>query len=272
VKIGFIGAGNMAEAIIKGIVKNGTDPKDVYISDIDRGKVEALAGACGVNVAGGNLEIMEKCKFIILAVKPNLMKPVIGEIKHLLSCEKHILVSIAAGMSLEKLEGFADMPEVPVIRVMPNVNSAICMGMTAICKNSFVEQGAYEYIKGLFEKTGKIAELEESFFPLFGALAGSSPAFSYLFIESLAKCAHKVGMPKALAVEIAAQTVLGSAALILASGKHPWELIDSVCSPGGTTIEGICTLEREGFPAAIVSCLDACMAKDNIIAGREKSK
>ncbi|MCL2566189.1 MAG: pyrroline-5-carboxylate reductase [Defluviitaleaceae bacterium] len=269
-KIGFIGAGNMAEAIIKGIVKNGVDPNSVYINDLDRAKVKNLVKTCSVKGLSANLDIVKECGLIILAVKPHLLKPVIGEIRHLLNPKEHTLVSIAAGISLEMLEGFANVAEIPVIRVMPNVNSAVCMGMTAMCKNIFVGDAPYNYTKGLFEKIGKTAELSEGFFPLFGALAGSSPAFTYLFIESLAKGAHKAGMPKAQAVEIAAQAVLGSAALILESGKHPWELIDSVCSPGGTTIEGICALEREGFPAAVVSCMDTCMAKDKLIMERNK--
>jgi len=269
-EIGFIGAGNMAEAIIKGIVKNGVDRKNVYISDIDRVKVQALADSCGVNGVKGNLEVVENCELIILAVKPHLMKFVIEEIRHLLRPKSHTLVSIAAGITLEMLEGFADTPELPVIRLMPNVNSAVCKGMTAMCTNGFVRNDVYGYTKEIFEKIGKVAELDESFFPLFGALAGSSPAFSYLFIENLAKAAHKAGMPKAQAVEITAQAVLGSAALVLESGRHPWELIDSVCSPGGTTIEGIATLEKEGFPAAVVSCLDSCMAKDKVIMERNK--
>jgi len=269
-KIGFIGAGNMAEAIIKGMVKNGADIESIHAYDPDGEKVQRLVNACGVVAEPDNLSIAAKCELVVLAVKPHLIKPVLSEISHLLDPKAQTIISIAAGISLEMLENFAGVFELPVIRVMPNVNSAVLMGMTAVCKNNFVKKEPYEQAKQIFEKIGKIAELEEPFFPLFGALAGSSPAFTFLFIESLAKCAHKAGMPKAKALEIAAQVVLGSAALVLETGKHPWELIDSVCSPGGTTIEGICTLEREGFPSAVVSCLDSCMAKDKIITERNK--
>jgi len=269
-KIGFIGSGNMATAIIRGMVGNGTDSRSVYISDIDPAKVGELASECGVTIAADNCEIVKNCELIVLAVKPHLIKPVLEECGHLLDAATHTLISIAAGVTLEMLEGFADLPKIPVIRVMPNVNSAICLGMTAICKNDFVKTPSYEFIKQAFEKIGKVAELEENFFPLFAALAGSSPAFTYLFIDSLAKAAHKAGLPKTVATGIAAQAVLGSAALVLESGKHPQELIDSVCSPGGTTIEGICTLEKEGFPASIVACIDACMAKDKAIMEKNK--
>lgn len=269
-KIGFIGSGNMAQAIIRGMVKNGTDPKSVYASALGPRRVQALANECGINAVSSNSEIVKNCELIVLAVKPHLIKSVLEECSHLLDSSRHTLISIAAGLSLEMLEGFSNVPKIPVIRVMPNVNSAICMGMTAMCKNDFVSSDAYEYTKQAFEKIGKVAELDEHFFPLFAALAGSSPAFTYLFIDSLAKCAHKAGLPKEIATGIAAQAVLGSAALILESGKHPWELIDSVCSPGGTTIEGICSLERDGFVSAIVNCIDTCMAKDKAIMERNQ--
>ena len=268
--IGFIGAGNMAKAIIKGMVKNGAKAGSIHIYDPDADRTKELAEAYGVLAMPGNAEIAEACELLVLAVKPHLIKTVLGEISHKLDPDRHTLISIAAGISLTMLEGFAAVPHIPVIRVMPNVNSAVLQGMSALCKNSFVQDTPYEYTKLIFEKVGKITELEENFFPLFSAIAGSSPAFTFLFIESLAKAAHKAGMPKAKAVEIAAQAVLGSAALVLESGKHSWELIDSVCSPGGTTIEGICTLEREGFTSAIVSCIDTCMAKDRAITEKNK--
>jgi len=269
-KIGFIGSGNMAAAIIKGMVGHGTDAKSVYISDIDTAKTDELSSECCVNVCATNSELVSACELIVLAVKPHLIKPVLAECAHLLDASKHTLISIAAGVSLETLGGFSGTDRMPIIRIMPNVNSAIAMGMSAICKNNFVADAPYEYTKQAFEKIGKVAELDESFIPHFAAIAGSSPAFTYLFIDSLAKAAHKAGLPKSVATDIAAQAVLGSAALVMQSGKHPQELIDSVCSPGGTTIEGICTLEREGFPAAIVACIDACLAKDRAIMEKNK--
>jgi len=268
-KIGFIGAGNMAAAIIRGMVKNGTDAKNVYISDIDETKTMELAHECGVNITS-NGGLVERCDLVVLAVKPHLIKSVLEELKGSLTSDRHTIVSIAAGVYLEMLENFAGVKNMPIIRVMPNVNSAIAMGMSAICKNEFVSEPAYEYIKQAFEQIGKVEELAEHFFPLFGAIAGSSPAFTYLFIDSLAKAAHKAGLPKSIATGIVAQAVLGSAALVMESGKHPQELIDSVCSPGGTTIEGICTLDREGFPAAIVACIDKCLEKDKVLTERSK--
>jgi len=261
-KTGFIGSGNMAGAIIKGAVKNGINAKDIYTYDLDGSKVSELVNSCGIISAASNRQIAEECEIIILAVKPHLLRGVLEDLKENLNSQRHVLVSIAAGTSIEMLENFACVSNIPVIRIMPNINAIALESMTSICRNSHVDDEKYEYVKNLFAKVGRVMELEENFFGIFGALAGSSPAFSYLFIDSLAKAAHKAGLPKAKALEIAAQAVLGSAAMLLSSDQHPWELIDSVCSPGGTTIEGICALEDNGFQAAVVKCLDACMAKD----------
>ena len=271
-KTGFIGSGNMAGAIIKGAVKNGINPKDIYTYDLDYSKVSEIANSCGIIATTSNEQILDECEIIVLAVKPHLINGVLENCRDKINTEKHVLVSIAAGTSIEMLESFADIKNIPVVRIMPNINAMALESMTSICRNSRVNDEKYEYVKDLFSKVGRVMELEENFFGIFGALAGSSPAFSYLFIDSLAKAAHKAGLPKAKALEIAAQTVLGSAAMLLASDKHPWELIDSVCSPGGTTIEGICTLEDNGFQAAIVKCLDACMAKDALIMEKNKLK
>ncbi|MDL2248209.1 pyrroline-5-carboxylate reductase [Tyzzerella sp. OttesenSCG-928-J15] len=269
-KTGFIGSGNMAGAIIRGIVKNGINPADIYTYDLDKEKVAQLAGECGIKAADSNEQIGEECEVIVLAVKPHLIKGVLEGMRHTLNSEKQVLVSIAAGTSIEMLENFAGVEKMPVIRVMPNINVTVLQGISSVCANKYVKAEQLEFVKNMFEKVGKVVELEENFFGIFGALAGSSPAFAYLFIESLAMAAHKAGMPKAKAVEIAAQAVLGSSAMVLESGKHPWELIDSVCSPGGTTIEGIFTLENNGFQAAVVKCIDACMAKDAAIMNKNK--
>ena len=271
-KTGFIGSGNMAGAIIKGAVKNGANPKDIYTYDLDNAKVSELSNSCGIVSAVSNEQIIDECEIIVLAVKPHLISGVLATCKDKLNANKHVLVSIAAGTSIEMLEAFADVENIPVIRVMPNINAIALESMTSICRNGHVTHEKYEFVKDLFSKVGRVMELEENFFGIFGALAGSSPAFSYLFIDSLAKAAHKAGLPKAKALEIAAQAVLGSAAMLLSSDKHPWELIDSVCSPGGTTIEGICTLEDNAFQATVVKCLDACMAKDALIMKKNKLK
>ena len=271
-KIGFIGSGNMAGAIIKGAVINGVNPKDIYTYDLDVEKVSLLVNSCGIAAAASNEEIFDECEIIVLAVKPHLISGVLSACRNKINTSKHVLVSIAAGTSIEMLENFAGVENVPVIRIMPNINAIALESMTSICRNKHVNDDKYSFVNDLFGKVGRVIELEENFFGIFGALAGSSPAFSYLFVDSLAKAAHKAGLPKAKALEIAAQAVLGSAAMMLASDKHPWELIDSVCSPGGTTIEGICTLEDNGFQAAVVKCLDACMAKDAMMMEKNKLK
>lgn len=145
---------------------------------------------------------------------------------------------------------------------MPNINAKVGAAMSALCANQQVTQAQKELVARLFCAVGQVKELDESFFPLFGVIAGSAPAFAYLFIDSLARAAVKNGMQKQAALEIAAQTVLGSAKLILESGEHPWVLIDQVCSPGGTTIEGIAALQETGFETGIRKAVDAALEKD----------
>lgn len=171
------------------------------------------------------------------------------------------MISIAAGKTLGFIEealGFSPA----LVRVMPNINAKVGAAMSAFCANQQVTQEQKKLVARLFCAIGQVKELDEAFFPLFGVIAGSAPAFAYLFIDSLARAAVKNGMQKQVALEIAAQTVLGSAKLILEGGEHPWALIDQVCSPGGTTIEGIAALQDAGFEAGVRKSVDAALEKD----------
>ncbi|MDR2898749.1 MAG: pyrroline-5-carboxylate reductase [Clostridiales bacterium] len=262
---GFIGAGNMAGALIRGFVKAGISADTIYAYNRSPQKAESLKKECNINFAASYKDILDNCRIVVLAVKPHLMAGMLNDIKKDLDKSRHVLLSIAAGTSLDMLTKFAGVKGMPVIRVMPNVNVSVGEGVTALCRNEFVQDADYEYAMTLFSGVGKAVEIEERMFPIFGALAGSSPAFSYYFIEALARAAHKAGMPKSMALEIAAQAVSGSAKMFLSANKHPWELIDMVCSPGGTTIEGISALEEYGFSTAVCKCLDACMEKDRVI-------
>ena len=171
------------------------------------------------------------------------------------------MISIAAGKTLgfiEEVLGFSPA----LVRVMPNINAKVGAAMSAFCANQQETQEQKKLVARLFYAIGQVKELDEAFFPLFGVIAGSAPAFAYLFIDSLARAAVKNGMQKQVALEIAAQTVLGSAKLILEGGEHPWALIDQVCSPGGTTIEGIAALQDAGFEAGVRKSVDAALEKD----------
>ncbi|GFI61600.1 pyrroline-5-carboxylate reductase [Clostridiales bacterium] len=262
-KYGFIGAGNMASAIIKGMTigTNSFNGKDIYVYNIHRSSAESLSEKCGTNVCDSAQELINCCDVIILAVKPNVLPEVIKEVKEKLLEKSPLLISIAAGKTIEFLQGITD-PQIPIVRVMPNINAKVGCSTSAFCTSDSVTEEQKDIVKSLFSTIGSITELPEKLFSIHGVIGGSAPAFAYLYIDALARAAVKAGMSKPMALEMTAQTVLGSAKMVLESGEHPWALIDQVCSPGGTTIEGICSLEANGFEAAIHQAFDSVYEKD----------
>lgn len=260
--IGFIGSGNMAGAIIKGLLAASLYRADeIAVADITPEASQKCAARLGVQAADTAQELIRRSETVVLAVKPVVFSTLLPDISPALRETKPLLISIAAGKTLDFIEkalGFSPA----LVRVMPNINAKAGAAMSAFCANQHVTQEHKQLVAQLFGAVGQIRELDESFFPLFGVIAGSAPAFAYLFIDSLARAAVKNGMGKQAALEIAAQTVLGSAKLILESGEHPWALIDQVCSPGGTTIEGIAALQESGLETAIRRAVDAAVEKD----------
>lgn len=260
--IGFIGGGNMAGAIIRGLLAAGAyRPDEILVTDITPEHSRKCAGQLGVACADTARELIGGADTVVLAVKPAALPALLPEIAAPLRAQNPLVVSIAAGKTLGFLEerlGFSPA----LVRVMPNINAKAGASMSAFCANQNVSQEQKALVARVFGAVGQVRELEESFFPLFGVIAGSAPAFAYLFIDALARAAVKNGMKKQEALEIAAQTVLGSAKLILESGEHPWSLIDQVCSPGGTTIEGIAALQENGLETAVRKAVDAALEKD----------
>lgn len=261
-KIGFIGAGNMAQAIIHGLIhKEVVVPQDIFLSAGHFSSAEAVAAATGVTALAENTAVIEAADVIILAVKPNLLSKVLPEIAPVLAAEKP-LVSIAAGVSLERLAELLGKPQQPFIRVMPNVNVSVEAGVSAICNNEYVLETALADVKELFSAVGGVYEIAEKDFSTFVGLAGSSPAYVYMFIDAISRAGVLNGMPKKLATEIAAKAVLGSAKRLLEGTESPWELVDQVSSPGGTTVEGVVTLEKTGFIPSVIEGIDATIKKD----------
>lgn len=263
-KIGFIGAGNMAGAIIKGIVSMGhTQPGDIYCHDVLPEKMDSMKAETGINLCRSNTELVDKADVVVLAVKPHFFQSVLSPISGQLSQKAPLIVSIAAGKTLETIQALLGPGAcLPIVRVMPNVNAMIGEGVAAICGNSNASEEQVRYVMEMFGAVGTSIRLAEKDFGVFTALAGSSPAFTYLFIDALARGGVKNGLPKDLATRIAAQTVLGSARMVLESKECPWSLIDKVCSPGGTTISGLMSLEESAFPASVMKCVDAVVARD----------
>lgn len=262
-KIGFIGAGNMAKAIIDGWVARKTiDTKDILIHSAHRNNYESYANRMGIKAYSTNSDLVRDADIIFMAVKPFILASVIDEIKEVVT-EKKLIISMASGVSLAEINDcFGDNKEIPTIRIMPNVNVEINEGMTAFVRNKFVSDIIYEQIKSLFDDLGRTLEMPEKDFSIFVALAGSSPAYVYYFIDAMARSGVKYGLTKKEATEIAAQAVLGSAQKVLVGTKSPMDMVDDVCSPGGTTIAGLLAMEEAGFLTAVVKGIDATVLKD----------
>lgn len=259
-KLGFIGCGNMASAIIGGAVKSAfVNGEEIAVFDVDGKKAEELKTQYGVNIASSTKELAKNCEFVVLAVKPQIFPIVLPEIKEYLKAN---VVSIGAGKTLEYISSFLN-GNTPIIRVMPNINAKVGASMSAVCRNDFADDKALDFVKGLCCSFGEVTEIPESQFALFGVIAGCSPAYSFMFIDSMAREAVKNGMKKDEALKICAQAVLGSAKMVLEdSENNPWALINSVCSPGGTTIEGVAKLQEEKFDTAVMDAVKASLEKD----------
>lgn len=255
-KIGFIGAGKMAQAIISGLDK---EKFEVYISSRDFEKTSIIAKNLGVNQAKDNIELSKSVDVVIMSVKPQVMPKVLTEVKDYL--EGKLMLSIAAGLTLENLADLTSK-QLEIVRIMPNINATIKESTTAICPNELVADNNLEIAKEIFSSIGQIFQIEEKDFSTFSAIAGSSPAFIYIFIDALSRAGVLHGMPKDLATEIVASTVSASANMLAQSGENPWSLVDKVSSPGGTTVEGVVSLEENKFVASVIDAVTKTIEKD----------
>ncbi|WP_409021569.1 pyrroline-5-carboxylate reductase [Dellaglioa sp. P0083] len=262
-KIGFIGAGNMARAIIEGLVEaDFTAPKEILVHSARESSYVPYAEANGFTALGSNAQVVSEADVVFLAVKPIILGKVLAEIKESVKKNKPMLISIVSGVSISEIELELDNSSVGILRTMPNVNATVSASMTALVGNDVLTDEQMKQGIDLFDTIGETMEVAEQDFSTFVALAGSSPAFIYLFIDTLARAGVKYGLPKDKATKIAAQAVLGSAKKVLATDEVPWKLIDEVSSPGGTTIAGLLAMEEAGFMNSIIKAVDATVAKD----------
>ncbi|MBE6032393.1 MAG: pyrroline-5-carboxylate reductase [Clostridiales bacterium] len=260
-KLGLIGIGNMGQAIVKGYIE--ADPgveKDIYAYHPDGEKAELFAAYLGLAGAFSNLEeLMAKCDMLLLAVKPGKFGEILPQMAPYMTSDK-VLVSVAAGITMGYMESFfAETPA--VIRVMPNTPCLVGAGMSALCRNEKVSDEAFGEAMKLFGSVGNAWAVEEKLMDAVVGVSGSGPAYVYMFIEAMADGAVAQGMPRDMAYEFAAQTVLGAAAMVLETGEHPGTLKDKVCSPGGTTIEAVCVLEAAGFRSTVMDAVQAAAEK-----------
>lgn len=259
-KIGFIGNGNMGNAILSGIIKSELiEKEDIIVSGKSKEKLEKTRDIYKVNTTLDNKEVGKISDIIILAVKPNIYPKVIGEIKKLVK-KNVIIINIAAGVSIEDIENYFER-ELKVVKAMPNTPAMVGEGMTAISFNDLLEEVDRENIKEIFNSLGKIEVVEEKLMDVVTALSGSSPAYMYLFIEAMADAAVLGGMTREKSYKMAAQAMIGAGRMILETNKYPGELKDMVTSPGGTTIEAVAKLEEKGFRDSIISAMRVCMEK-----------
>lgn len=263
--LGFIGCGNMASAIMNGIFSSfsvgGDEQIKFFAYDIYAPAVRKAAEQCNAVCCENETEVINNSDIVFLAVKPNVIASVLEKISNTVKAENPLLISIAAGKTLDFLSA-AVGKEARLVRVMPNINAKVGESVSAYCFNCNVIERDKEAVETLLSCFGKCLCLDESQFPIFGVLGGCSPAYAYMFIDALARAGVKNGMKKDDALKIAAQAVYGSAKMILESGEHPWRLVDNVCSPGGTTIEGVTSLQADGFESAVHNAVEKSLEKD----------
>ena len=255
-RLAFIGGGNMAEALLRGILAaNRIRPEDILATDVREERLVHLKTTYRIAVSSDNAAAARQAETVLLAVKPQKMNGVLTELKDAVG-EAQLLISIAAGVATPTIAAHFPHP-VRVVRVMPNMSALVLEGVSALARGGHATPEDLETTRQLFEAVGKVVVVDESLMDAVTGLSGSGPAYVFLIIEALADAGVKVGLPRDVALALAAQTVRGSARLVLETGKHPGELKDMVASPGGTTIAGLHALEQGAVRAALINAVEA---------------
>lgn len=255
-KLGFIGTGNMAGAIMGGIIQKGIfRPEQIIGADISEAGRQKAKEAYGIEVTEDNRKAAA-AEVLILSVKPQFYADAIAEIRDCIR-DDQLVITIAPGKTLSWLEEQFGK-RVKIVRTMPNTPALVGEGMTAACVNQYVTEEEKAYALKILNAFGKVELVPEHLIDAVVAVSGSAPAYVFMFIEAMADAAVAEGMPRAQAYEFAAQAVYGSAKMVLETGKHPGELKDMVCSPAGTTIEAVRVLEERGFRSAVMEAMRAC--------------
>ena len=262
--LGIIGAGNMAQAIIKGAIeKQVINANDIYVYDVDRTKLQSVEADFGIRPLSDIPAVCEHCDIVLLAIKPNVMPNVLSEIK------KHIgekpIVSIAAGWSADMIKEIVGNGK-KVQRLMPNTPLMVGEGMSVFESPSNLLDDEQAFVEQLFSSLGKIEHAPLKLMDAVTAVSGSGPAYVFMFIEALADAGVLCGLPRNQAIKLAAQTVMGASKMVLDTGTHPGTLKDAVCSPGGTTIEAVKSLESDAFRGSVIKAVERCAQKSKALA------
>ncbi|HTP29521.1 MAG TPA: pyrroline-5-carboxylate reductase [Anaeromyxobacteraceae bacterium] len=254
--IAFLGAGNMAEALVKGLLRaHVAEPREIICCDRREERGPELIQRYGVRFLKSNLEAVEESGIIVLSVKPQVMNKLLEEIAPSLD-DRKLVISIAAGVPIAAIERKVGRG-VRIIRTMPNTPALVGAGATALSAGERATQDDLKQARALFDAIGKSVVVDEPLLDAVTGLSGSGPAFIFLLIEALSDGGVKVGLPRAVAQDLAAQTVLGSAKLLIETGEHPGRLKDQVTSPGGTAIAGLHTLEAGGLRTTLMDAVEA---------------
>ena len=262
--LGFVGAGNMAQAIIAGAIEKGTLTADtVYVYDVDAARREDIAARFGVKAAGSLDILCKNSEMLLLAIKPNVMPAVLSELKSL-STDLPVL-SIAAGWSAQMIKDRLCRDH-KVLRLMPNTPLMVGEGMSVFETPTNFNDNEQAFASSIFSALGKVEYAPQKLMDAVTAVSGSGPAYVYIFIEALADAGVLCGLPRNTALTLAAQTVYGASKTVMDTGTHPGVLKDAVCSPGGTTIEAVKSLEQGGFRGAVIDAVEKCALKSKALA------
>lgn len=257
-RLGFIGTGNMGGALVRAACRTENGGRDVLIFNRTAARAEALADSCGCSVASDAAQAAREAEFVVLGVKPAQILPLIDALAPALAADSCVLVSMAAGVSLAQIGAHSP---VPAMRIMPNTPAASGEGLTLLCAGEGVKRAQIETFCAALAPSGRFDEIPESLFDAAGTLTGCGPAWAYMFMEALADGAVACGVPRAKAMLYAQQMLRGAATHAQETGLHPGALKDAVCSPGGSTIEGVASLEDGAFRASVIAAVRAAYKK-----------
>ncbi len=260
--VGFIGAGNMATALMRGMLKQNFPASEIYATDLDSKKTQALQESLGIHAVAEAGELIKSCPIVFLATKPHGIVPLLKEHAKLATSDSTLWLSIAAGVTTTTIEEALESGA-RVIRIMPNTPALVGEGASGVSAGINASPGDVALARQLMGAVGICELINESMMDALTGVSGSGPAYVFLAIEAMADGGVRAGLPRPTALRLAAQTMKGAAALVLETGKHPGELKDMVTSPGGTTIAGVAALEAAGFRNALISAVTAA-------AGRSK--
>lgn len=263
-QVGVIGVGNMGEALVNGLLHGQVcKPEQIFCSDARPERQKEIRQVYGIKVTSRNIEVVKQSEILILAVKPQVMKPVIGEIAKYIDLSK-LVISIAAGVPLSAIESCAEK-ELRLIRVMPNICVSVREGVSAIAAGKNVEKEDLTIAKTIFDSVGKSLFIGENLLDAVTGLSGSGPAYIFLIIDALADAGVRVGLARNDALILASQTILGAAKMQIETGEHPGKLKDMVTSPGGTSIAGLHALEEGGLRAALMNAVEAATQRSKAL-------